>query len=143
MSLQAENNRRSRGKYDATKAEYHTYPKDDVSRFEPGASIGGPVMHDRMWYFGAYQPVRQTTERHIDAASTGIATATPSNTTQKVEVQYLKTNATNQFGNKLRTRVAFNNSWSKTDGQLATLNGGATHFDYSKGTSSELPVSGR
>src|SRR5205085_5061935 len=37
---------------DATKAEYHVYPKDNVSRYEPGASIGGPIFQNRMWYFG-------------------------------------------------------------------------------------------
>jgi TonB dependent receptor/Carboxypeptidase regulatory-like domain len=120
---------------DATKAEYHVYPKDEQNRYEPGASIGGPVMQNRMWYFGAYQPVRQTTKRHVDTGTAGRTDSNTSDTQNTQEVQYLSSNVTNQFGNKLRTRVAFNNSWSKTQGSLATLTGtDALGTDYSKGT---------
>lgn len=120
---------------DATRAEYHTYPKDTVDRFEPGASIGGPIFTNRMWYFGAYQPVNQETKRHVDASTTGVPTATPSDTTRKDNIQYLSGNVTNQFGNKLRTRVAFNNSWSKQSGQLANLIGSDSATTvYTKGT---------
>ena len=120
---------------DATKAQYHTYPKDDNTRYEPGASIGGPVMQNRMWYFGAYQPAYTTIKRHVDASTTGRTDTNPSDTKQKQEVQYLTANATNQVGNKLRTRVAFNNSWNKTDGQLASLIGtDSPTTTYIKGT---------
>src|SRR5213078_340715 len=60
---------------DATRAEYHTYPEDNVKRYEPGASIGGPVLQNKMWYFGAYQPAFTDTKRHVDASTAGIATA--------------------------------------------------------------------
>jgi hypothetical protein len=120
---------------DATRAEYHVYPEDNVSRVEPGASIGGPVLQNKMWYFGAYQPALTDTKRHVDTSTTGFPTATTSDTEQKQQVQYLTANATNQVGNKLRTRVAFNNSWSKTTGQLANLAGSdAASTIYTKGT---------
>jgi hypothetical protein len=120
---------------DATRAEYHVYPEDEVSRVEPGGAIGGPVMQNRMWYFGAYQPAYTTQKRTVDATSTGRTDTNPSNTTNKQEVQYLTANVTNQVGNKLRTRVAFNNSWSKNEGQLASVIGtDALGTDYSKGT---------
>ena len=57
-----------------------------------------------MWFFGAYQPAKTTTKRHVDATTSGIATAITHDTTQKNEIQYLSGNVTNQFGNKLRTR---------------------------------------
>src|SRR5262249_10072315 len=120
---------------DATRAEYHVYPKDDRTRYEPGAAIGGPVATDKMWYFGAYQPAYTTTKRHVSASSTGRTDTNPSDTTQKLEVQYLTANATNQVGNKLRTRVAFNNSWNKPDGQLASQIGtDSPSTTYIKGT---------
>ena len=120
---------------DATKAEYHVYPKDEQNRYEPGASIGGPLFRDKMWYFGAYQPARTTTKRHVDKATSGFTNANTSDTTNKQEVQYVTSNVTNQFGNKLRSRVAFNNAWSKNQGGLAGLTGGdSLTTDYSKGT---------
>lgn len=121
----------------ADQAEYHTYPKDQNDRFEPGGSLGGPIMQNKMWFFGAYQPAMTTIKRHVDASTSGIASAVTHNTTQKQDVQYVTSNVTNQFGNKLRTRLAFNNSWSQTKGQLATQTGsqGPT-TDYSKGTNS-------
>jgi hypothetical protein len=123
-SLTAANNQTLRAvQGDATRAEYHTYPKDDNKRYEPGASIGGPVMQNKMWYFGAYQPAYTTIKREVNAASTGRTDTNPSNTQQKQEVQYLTANTTNQFGQKLRTRVAFNNSWNKSEGLLAGLAG--------------------
>lgn len=119
----------------ADQAEYHTYPKDNRDRFEPGASIGGPILSNKMWYFGAYQPAYTTLKRHVDANTSGIATATPSDTTQKQEVQYVSANVTNQFGNRLRTRVAFNNSWSKSQGLLAAIAGtDPLSTTYTKGT---------
>ncbi|HMC78549.1 MAG TPA: TonB-dependent receptor [Vicinamibacterales bacterium] len=120
---------------DPTKAEYHTFPEDDVQRFEPGGSLGGPVLRDKMWFFGAYQPARTTTKRHVDASTSGIATAVTHDQTQKAEVQYLSGNVTNQFGSKLRTRVAYNNSWSKTTGLLPATSGAeAATTSYTKGT---------
>jgi len=135
-SLTAEPNKSLRAVFgDATKAEYHTYPKDDQTRVEPGVSLGGPVLLNKMWYYAAYQPTVQDTKRHVDTATTGFPTATTSDTEQKFQQQYLTANATNQVGNKLRTRVAFNNSWNKTTGLLAAIAGGdpATTI-YTKGT---------
>jgi hypothetical protein len=120
---------------DPTQAEYHTFPKDQVDRLEPGGSLGGPVLHNRMWFFGAYQPALTTTNRHVDATTSGIANAITHDTTQKQQQQYLSGNVTNQFGNKLRTRVAYNNSWRKTTGLLAATSGSeAATTNYTKGT---------
>ena len=118
-----------------TLAEYHTFPEDQVTRYEPGGSVGGPIMSDKMWFWGAYQPALTTTTRTVNASTSGIANATPSSTVQKSQVQYLSGNVTNQFGNKLRTRVAFNDSWSQTTGQLAAQSGSdPAGTDYTKGT---------
>jgi outer membrane receptor protein involved in Fe transport len=116
-------------------AEYHTFPKDNNQRFEPAASVGGPVMQNKMWYFGAYNPALTTIKRHVDATTSGIASANTHDTTQKQQVQYITANVTNQFGNKLRTRVAFNNSWNQSKGLLAATSGSeAVGTDYTKGT---------
>jgi carboxypeptidase family protein/TonB-dependent receptor-like protein len=118
-----------------TQAEYHTFPKDDETRVEPGGSLGGPILQNKMWFFAGYQPATTKTDRHVDADTSGIPTAHASDTHQKVQTQYFSGNVTNQFGNKLRTRVAYNNSWQKSTGLLAATSGAdPVGTDYSKGT---------
>ena len=76
-----------------------------------------------MWFFGAYQPAITNFDRHVDASTAQNPKATASDTSQKQQVQYITANQTSQIGNNIRTRVAYNNSWSKQEGLLASLNG--------------------
>lgn len=118
-----------------TQAEYHTYAKDDNTRFEPGGTLGGPIMVNKAWFFAAYQPSNTKITRTVNPSTTGIASATPSVTSQTQLVQNFSANATNQIGSKLRTRVAFNDSWQKNTGLLATLIGSDSPSTiYTKGT---------
>ena len=104
---------------DATKSEYITYPKDTNNRLEPGLSFGGPILKDKTWFYIAYQPTFNTTERSV-VSTVNQSTVTK---TRKQPVQYLSANNTAQLGSSLRTRIAYNNSWSKTDGNLPALQG--------------------
>ncbi len=118
-----------------TQAEYHTYAKDDNTRYEPGGTLGGPLVVNRAWFFAAYQPSNTKITRTVNPSTTGIASATPSTTSQTQLVQNFSANTTNQFGSKLRTRVAFNDSWQKNSGLLATLIGSdSPTTSYTKGT---------
>jgi hypothetical protein len=113
----------------ATQAQYVTYPKDDFNRFEPAVGIGGPLLKDKAWFFGAYQPALTSTDRTVTLSTDG-STITKN---QKNNVQYLSLNQTSQISDKLRTRVAYNNSWSKRTGLLPSLDGSdAPGTDYSK-----------
>jgi hypothetical protein len=117
-------------------AEYITYPKDDSTRIEPGFSIGGPIVRDRTWFFGAYQPALTTTERVVDAESAANPDAVPNSNEQKTQVQYATGNMTAQLSDSLRGRVAFNNSWSRQEGLLPSLNASdLAGSDYRKTTS--------
>lgn len=104
---------------DSNVAEYITYPKDTSNRVEPAFSIGGPIASDKAWFFGAYQPAFTSEERTVTLSATG----QPISEDRKLQVQYLTANQTAQISDKLRTRVAYNNSWSKTDGRLPALDG--------------------
>ena len=50
---------------DSNKAEYIDYPEDDRKRYEPGFALGGPIVKDKMWFFGAYQPALTNYDRHV------------------------------------------------------------------------------
>src|SRR5580765_5635502 len=55
---------------DSNKSEYIDYPGDSRKRYEPGFALGGPIMKDKMWFFGAYQPAFTNYDRHVDASTT-------------------------------------------------------------------------
>jgi hypothetical protein len=112
-------------------AEYITYPKDDSSRVEPAIGIGGPLLKDKAWFFGAYQPALTSIDRTVTLRATG----SPITINQKQNVQYITANQTSQISDKLRTRVAYNNSWSKQTHLLPSLDGSdADGTNYDKTT---------
>ncbi len=55
--------------YDVTLAEYVNYQdlygKDKIDRIEAGFSLGGYIIKDRLWFFGSFLPVYNTTTRHV------------------------------------------------------------------------------
>jgi hypothetical protein len=102
----------------AAVSEYWTYPKDPLNTFEPGGSIGGPILHNRAWFFGAYQPTIQSQTQSVNAATSGNPAGITNSAVQHYQRQYITADQTTQLGSQLRTRVAFNNAWQKTTGAL-------------------------
>ncbi len=98
----------------AANAEYITYPEDTFSHIEPGFSIGGPIVRNKAWFFGAYQPSLLTTKRTVNNQP---------EVTQHADTHYLTATQTAQLTDSIRTRLAYNNSWGKTRGLLPALNG--------------------
>jgi len=99
-------------------AQYVTYPKDKYTQWEPGFTLGGPIMTDHLWFFAAYQPSLISRDRTAGQAGGGTVTQT-----QTIKVQYATANLTSQIANNLRLRLAFNNSSQKQDGILPALSG--------------------
>jgi hypothetical protein len=99
-------------------AEYVDYPEDDSYRMEPGFGVGGPIMRDRMWFYAAYQPTFIKHQRTVE-----LLAGQSVDSEQKDTRHFLTANQTAQVSDKLRTRVAFNNSFRKRDGLLANLDG--------------------
>ena len=59
-------------------SEYVTYRDDDQTRWEPGGTIGGPIVRNKAWFFAGYVPTMVGTERTAPFNSTGeIATRIP------------------------------------------------------------------
>jgi hypothetical protein len=108
---------------DATKAEYVTYPKDSENRIEPGFAVGGPLLTNRAWFFGAYQPALTTTSRDVNPQTAQNPSAGTFSVERKRQEQYATGNITSQLSDSLRARIAYNNSWSQTKGLLPNFNG--------------------
>lgn len=100
-------------------AEVVKFKGDSYRRAELGFSLGGPLLKDKTWFYAAYQPTLRQYERTTPARTTGEAVTTVS----KRPRQFFSANNTTQIGSNLRTRVVYNNSWSKEDGQLVNING--------------------
>jgi hypothetical protein len=98
--------------------EYITPPKDDETRVDPGFSLGGPILRDRLWFFGSYQPGIRNTERTVKF-SNGVTNTFP----QDFKVQYGAVNVTGNTGPKLIYRVGANLSPYTTEGDLPTQTG--------------------
>ena len=75
---------------DSNIAEYITYPEDKSTRIEPGFAIGGPIVRNRAWFFGAYQPALTNNERVVNPATAGNPAAGTFDEDQKQQVQYLE-----------------------------------------------------
>jgi len=112
-----------RGLTDDNIAEYINYPKDPYNRYEPGFSIGGPIVRNRAWFFAGYQPAFTTTERVVNPTTAVNPSAGTFAEDQKATAHNFSANATSQISDTLRGRLAYNNSWSKVDGLLPALSG--------------------
>jgi TonB dependent receptor/Carboxypeptidase regulatory-like domain/TonB-dependent Receptor Plug Domain len=104
-------------------AEFWTFPKDTSNRYEPGGSLGGPIMMNKAWFFGAYEPALTHISRTATPTTSGNVNAATISHDERIQIQYVTANQTMQLGSKLRTRVAFNNSWTKDNGRLPALGG--------------------
>ena len=49
-------------------SEYVTLPKEGSRRVEPGFGVGGPIMKDKLWFFGSYLPSLEKFDA-VDASS--------------------------------------------------------------------------
>ena len=104
-------------------AEYVNYPKDDRTRSEPGFAIGGPIVKNRAWFFGAYQPALTSIDRVVSPSTANNPAAGSFDTNQKETYHYITGNLTAQLSNNARMRVAINNSGRKVEGLLPSLTG--------------------
>jgi hypothetical protein len=121
-------------------AEYETYDTDDVQRIDPGFFIGGPILKNKMWFFGSYQPGLTDQDRTVtfvnNANPDGYYTDTYNTTT---DVDYAALNLTANFGSLL-FKIGANISPFTTDRSLPGANGrgGVTSQDsFVNGTEGE------
>jgi hypothetical protein len=100
-------------------SEYVTYAEDAYDRYEPGFNLSGPIVKDKIWFFGGYIPSFRPLDRTVTFRSDGSTNTFRENITSN----YLSTNVTAQFGPQWRLRAAYNLSNGKTEGSLPALDG--------------------
>jgi hypothetical protein len=100
-------------------SEYVTYPDDDLNRFEPGGTIGGPIAQNKAWFFVGYMPAIQEQQRTAPFNATG----TIETKTQKTRTHNFTGNASAQFSQKLRGKFAVNIDNFKRMGLLQNQDG--------------------
>jgi hypothetical protein len=86
-------------------AEYVTLPKEKTRQVEPGFGVGGPVLKDKLWFFGSYLPSLGKTTR-----STQFSNGAPVVRDQKDNTHNLSANLTSQLSNSQRGKIAFNSA---------------------------------
>jgi hypothetical protein len=100
-------------------SEYVTYKKDSYNRYEPGFSLSGPIVRDKVWFFAGYIPQFRPLDRNVTFLSDG------SNQTfrQDYRSNYLTSNVTAQLGPQWRVRATYNLSNQKYTGTLPGQDG--------------------
>jgi hypothetical protein len=101
--------------------DYVNPPKDDELRIDPGFSLGGPILRDRLWFFGSYQPGIRSTERTVNFTN-GVTNTFD----QDFKVHYGAVNVTGNVGSKVLYRVGTNFSPYETERSLPGQTGQTT-----------------
>ncbi len=106
--------------------------QDDRTRWDPGIFLGGPVLRDRLWFFGSYQPGLTETNRTVTFQNGFTDTYKQDST-----VNYATGNVTALLGSKLSLKGGFSMSPYKTEGALPSRFGNTTNTaqsSYQTGT---------
>ena len=113
---------------DPSRAEYVTYPEDAYDQLEPGFTLGGPIVRDRLWFFGGYIPL----VRPLDRTLTFLADGSSGTFRADHRRHYAVANLTAQLGARWRARAAFSSGSETTSGRLPALDGSSSPgADYS------------
>ncbi len=115
--------------------EYINPPKDDETRIDPGFFLGGPILRNRLWFWGSYQPGIRDVERTVHFQD-----GTTNTFQQDQRINYGTGNITGNLASKVLFRVGANFSPYTTERSLPAKTGRTTLTsteDYLRGTDGE------
>ena len=112
---------------DPSRAEYVAFPEDDYTQVEPGLTLGGPLVRDRLWVFGGYIP----SFRPLDRTVTFRADNTTRTFRQDLDRHHAAVNVNAQLGPRWRTKAAVSTGRQIQRGLLPAQDGTSTAGDYS------------
>jgi carboxypeptidase family protein/TonB-dependent receptor-like protein len=115
--------------------EYVTFPEDKYSRWEPFGQLGGPLLSDKLWFYGAVTPQVERTERTVTFRSNQQTSTYKMNET----TNYYSGNLTGQLTHGLRTRVSANYGKYDQDGRLPAKDGSSNFLTNFVGLGQERP----
>lgn len=96
-------------------------PKDDETRLDPGFFLGGPILRDKVWFFGSYQPGIRDIKRTVTFQN-GVTNTFP----QDRRTNYGTWNVTGNLGSKVIFRGGGNYSPYEDEGTLPGKSGRTT-----------------
>lgn len=115
---------------DNSVVESVTYPKDDYSSLEPGFTLGGPIVPDKLWLFAGYVPRFEPIDR-----TAPFADGTAGTLRQYRKYHSAMVNLNGQLGSRWRFRTGFNAGRTRIDGFLQNRDGSSSpdgNFDESE-----------
>jgi hypothetical protein len=97
--------------------------KDNFTDFEPSVTLGGPILKDRLWFYGGYEPWIQSTTRTVDFLNSNGTVRT----TQSFDNDFKRDNyvgsLSGSIGSKLLFKGTYNSSGYLDEGTLPGVNG--------------------
>ena len=116
-------------------SEYVTLAKDDFKRWEPFFQIGGPIVRDRLWFYGGYTPRMDETGRTVTFRSNSQTGTYTSNE----DTQYFTGKMTAQVTNSLRAVYSASYDNYTQDGRLPAKDGSSNVATDFAGLGTERP----
>jgi len=141
---------------DTSKSAYYPYEvmtgHDRDNRFEVGASLGGYIIKDKLWFFGSFLPVFYTNTRQVNYTTDGVTVSATRDWFRRQTNMNFSAKLTSQPLKNVRLSASFVNNWYQYKGDLSNTFGdpnpavpydayGFTYPNYSASATADVTLS--